>query len=111
MFEETKKVFASVKQHFASESLLENNLKSPQPVKQILTDIDKQKKEITAEIEQIVEIHIDEPGFEQSLETVANKFSQYTKYCKEIYYPAVKKVLTTDELKHINDQLEQKVLS
>jgi vacuolar-type H+-ATPase subunit E/Vma4 len=111
VFEEAKKAFASAKQHFSSASLLESNLKNNEPVKELLSEINRQKKEIMDEIDQIVEIHVDEPGFEQSLETIANKFSQYFQYCKNTYYPAMQKALTADDLKHVSDQLEQKVLS
>ena len=111
VFEEAKKAFSSIKEHFSSESILENNLKNGTAVQSILTEVSKLKKEITAEVEQIVEIHVDEPGFEQSLETIAAKFTQYSQFCKEKFYPAIQKVLSVDELKYINKQMEQKVLS
>ena len=111
IFEEVKKDFALIKEHFAKDSTLENNLKNSNPVKTLLSEASRQRKEITAEIEQIVEIHVDEPGFEQALESIAEKFSQYGKYCKEQFYPAMKKILSADELKHIQEQLEQKIVS
>ena len=111
VFEEAKKAFASIKEHFSSEVLLENNLKNAAPVQSLISEVTKLKKEITAEVEQIVELHVDEPGFEQSLETIAGKFNQYYQYCKEKFYPALQKTLSADELKHINEQMEQKVLS
>ncbi len=111
IFEEVKKEFASAKEHFSKEALLENNLKNAAAVQSILSEVSQRRNEIMNEIEQIVEIHVDEPGFEQSLETIANKYSQYARYCKEKFYPAMKKILSTDELKHINEQLEQKALS
>jgi excinuclease UvrABC nuclease subunit len=111
IFEEAKKAFASVKEHFAREVILESNIKNGQPIQALLTEASKQKKEITAEIESIVEIHVDEPGFEQALEDIAAKYAQYAQYCKDKYYPAIKKILSADDLKHINEQMEQKILS
>jgi hypothetical protein len=111
IFEEAKKAFASIKEHFDKEVILESNIKSSQTVQSLLAEASRQRKEIAAEVDQIVEIHVDEPGFEQSLETMANKYHQYAQYCKEKLYPAIKKILSADELKHINDQIEQKILS
>jgi len=111
VFEEAKNDFTSIKKHFARETLLENNLKNSVPVQNLLSAVSKLRDEITAEVEQIVEIHVDEPGFEQSLETIAKKFSQYAQYCKEKYYPDLKKILSADELKYIQKQLEQNILS
>ncbi len=111
IFEEAKKIFASIKEHFSKDAILENNLKDSGPVANLLAEVSKQRKEITSEVEQIVEIHVDEPGFEQALETIAEKFAQYSQYCKEKFYPAMKKLLSTDELKHIQEQFEQKILS
>ena len=111
VFEEAKKAFASAHKHLAIESILENNLKDPAPVQSVLSELSKLKNEITAELEQIVELHIDEPGFEQSIETIADKFNQYAQFSKQKFYPAMQKIISADDLKRISDQMEQKVLS
>jgi hypothetical protein len=111
VFEEAKKVFESIKNHFAKDTLLENNMKNPKQLENLLSEVAQKRKDITADIEQIVEIHVDEPGFEQSLETIANKYDQYHQYCKDKLYPKMKESLSPDEKKHIEEQLEQKIFS
>jgi len=111
VFEEAKNDFSSIKEHFSRESILENNLKDGKAIQNLLSEVSGLRNEITTEVDEIVEIHVDEPGFEQSLESIAKKFSQYAQYCKEKYYPAMKKILSADELKHIQDQFEQKIYS
>jgi hypothetical protein len=111
VFEEIKNIFESIKKHFAKISILENNLKNPEGIQNILSELNKQRDAITADIEQIVEIHVDEPGFEQSLETIAKKFIQFAQYSKGTFFPEIKKSLTPDDLKHIREQMEQKILS
>jgi hypothetical protein len=99
IFEEAKKAFESIQGHFSRVALLENNLKNPQSMQKVLSDLNKQRDAITADVEQIVEIHVDEPGFEQALEAIGKKFIQYTKYCQDNYFPAVKKNLSAEDLK------------
>ncbi len=111
VFEESKKAFSSVHQHIAQEAIVENNLKNDVAIERVLADATNQKKEITSQLEQIVELHIDEPGYEQSLEIIAKKYKEYVNLCTEQFYPSLKKVISPDELKHISDQLEQKVLN
>ena len=80
-FEEVKQEFQSIEDHFSREALLINNIEQREKVKNLLNEITKQKAEIRSEIEQIVEIHVDELGFEHALRCIANKFSQYALYC------------------------------
>lgn len=108
VFEESKKALALVEAHFSRDALLEQNLKNNGSVKSILDEVQKQREAIDSEIEHIVEIHVDEPGYEQALESIAAKFNQYAKYCHDTFYPAMKKALSADELKHVNEQLEEK---
>jgi hypothetical protein len=111
VFEEAKSMFQAVKDHFAKVAIVENNLKRPEGLTDILSQVNTQRDAITADVEQIVEIHVDEPGFEQSLESIAKKFTQFAQYCKQTFFPTIKKNLSEDDLKHIQQQIDQKVLS
>lgn len=111
IFEEAKSVFQAIKDHFAKVAILENNLKRPEEIKSTLSQLNTLRDSISADVQQIVEIHVDEPGFEQALEQIAKKFSQFTLYSKETFFPAIKKSLSEDDLKHIQQQIDQKVLS
>ncbi len=111
VFEEVKNLFQAIKDHFSKLAILENNLKNPEGLKDILVKLNTLRDSITADVEQIVEIHVDEPGFEQSFEQIAKKFTQFAQYSKETFFPAIKKNLTEDDLKHIQQQIDQRVLS
>ena len=111
IFEEAKNLFQAIKDHFSKLAILENNLKNPEGLKDILSQVNTKRDSITADVEQIVEIHVDEPGFEQAFEQIAKKFTQFAQYNKETFFPAIKKNLSEDDLKHIQQQIDQKVLS
>jgi len=111
IFEEAKNLFQAIKDHFSKIALLENNLKNPENLKDILVQVNTTRDSITEDVEQIVEIHVDEPGFEQSFEQIAKKFNQFVEYNKQTFFPVVKKNLSADDLKHVQQQIDQKVLS
>ncbi len=111
VFEEAKNLFQAIKDHFAKVAILENNLKDPAGLKDLLSQLNTQRDSITADVEQIVEIHVDEPGFEQAFEQIAKKFTQFAQFSKQTFFPAIKKNLSQDDLKHIQQQIDQKVLS
>jgi len=111
IFEEAKNLFQSIKDHFSKVAILENNLKNPNNLKDVLSQLNTLRDSITSDVEQIVEIHVDEPGFEQAFEQIAKKFTQFVLYSKETFFPTIKKQLTEDDFKHIQQQIDQKVLS
>lgn len=111
VFEEAKNLFKSIKDHFAKVAILENNLKNPEGLKDILSQFNTQRDSITSDVEHIVEIHVDEPGFEQAFEQIAKKFTQFAQYSKQTFFPTIKKNLSEEDLKHIQQQIDQKVLS
>ena len=111
VFEETKNALAGVKSHLQKEQLFINNLKDRSGIDRILEEAQKQREAIISEIEQLVMIHVDEPGFEQGLESIGDKFETHRKFCVDTLYPRLKDRLSPADLQHVSDQLEQKVLS
>jgi hypothetical protein len=111
IFEEAKNLFQAIKDHFAKVAIVENNLKNPEGLKNDLIQFNKLRDSITSDVEQIVEIHVDEPGFEQSFEQIAKKFTKFAQYSKDTFFPIIKKNLSAEDLKHIQQQFDQKVLS
>lgn len=110
-FEESKNCFQAMKEHFSKVAILENNLKNPTGIKDLLIKLNTQRDSIKADIDQIVEIHVDEPGFEKSFEQISQKFSDFVWFSKEKFFPAIQKNLSAEDLKHIRQQIDQKVLS
>src|SRR4030095_8795370 len=111
VFEETKNGLAGVKSHFQKEQLLINNLKDRSGSEKIFAEAQKQQEAIVSEIEQLVMIHVDEPGFEQGLEAIRDKFTTQREFVIDTLYPRLKNRLSPADLRHVSDQLEQKVLS
>ncbi|MBX9879436.1 MAG: hypothetical protein K2Y22_13325 [Candidatus Obscuribacterales bacterium] len=51
-----------------------NNLKDESGMHRVLTTFNTQEKQLNSEIENLTMIHVDEPGFEQGLESIAGRF-------------------------------------
>ena len=111
VFEESKNVLGAIKTHFQKEQLLVNNLKDRTGLEHLLSQAEKQQQDIKSEMEQLVMIHVDEPGFEQGLESIENKFADHHKFCMDTFYPRLKSRLTSKGLQSVTAQIEQKVLS
>lgn len=110
VFESTKKSLESIKQHFNKEKLLVNNLKDQDKAKELVDKFTNQEKSINSEIESIVMLHVDEPGFEQELETISAKFEDHRNFCDKEFYPRLEGMLTPEDMKKIDQQLEQIIL-
>lgn len=109
VFEGTKKGLAKIKEHLKKESLLVNNLKDTAGTEEVLAEESKFQQEILSDIDSIVEIHVDEPGFEQALESIASKVSEHCKFTHEKFFPVLKQHLTPSDIAHVQEQLEQEV--
>lgn len=110
VFESTKNSLESIKQHLYKESLLINNLKDEAGMQDLLTEFNQQKNTIVSEIETLVMIHVDEPGFEQGLERIAKQFGEHQIFCEETFYPQMETKMSGEDLRHFNEQLEQAIL-
>jgi len=111
VFEQSKNALAGVKGHFQKEEMVINNLKDQRGLEQPLAEAKKERDAIVSEIEQLVMIHVDEPGFEQGLESIATKFKNHRKFSLEKLYPLLKERLSSSDMHRISEQLEQRVLS
>lgn len=111
IYEETKKSLEGVRQHLKKESLLMSNLKSDEGLENILDEASKKREEMNSEIENLVMIHVDEPGFEQGLDSIAGKLREYNEFCADRLYPELKDHLSEDDVKHVNEQLDDIVMS
>lgn len=111
IFEESKNILQAIKDHFRKEHLLVNNLKDESGMHQVLTTLKKQEKELNSEMENLTMIHVDEPGFEQGLESIEKRFDEHCRFAGKTFYSRVKEKLTAKDLRHVQSQLERKVLS
>jgi hypothetical protein len=110
VFEETKNNLDGLRNLFHKEALLTQNLKDESGMQDILATVDRQRQDILTEADNLVMIHVDEPGFEDGLGAIADKFREHVEYCQNTFYPSVLDRLSPEDRKKINDQLEQKIL-
>jgi hypothetical protein len=110
VFEETKYNLEGLRNLFHKEALLTQNLKDESGMQDMLAKFDKQREDILSEADNLVMIHVDEPGFEDGLESIADKFREHVEYCQNTFYPSVLDRLSPEDRKKINEQLEQKIL-
>lgn len=111
VFEETKKGLEGIRQHLNKETILLQNLKGSDGVEKLLQETDERKGALKDDVDGITQIHVDEPGFEQALESIAGKFRDYNKFTADKLYPSLKKKLSKDDVEHVNQQLEQMIMS
>ena len=113
VFESAKKALESLRLHFYKETLLVNNLKEAQSIRSCVGNAAKQRSCINDDVESIVMIHVDEPesSFEELLNSIFDKLKAYDTYCEKIYYPALLKHLSEEDMGHAREQMDQLVLS
>lgn len=112
IFEQTKKALASLDQHFDKEKLLINNLEGTEyDISNLVADFKEQMAAIKEDMNSLIMIHVDEPGFNQVLQKVAAKFDHFKDFNANTFFPTLKDNLTPDEFRKIDKQFEAQVLS
>lgn len=111
IFEESKNILQAIKDHFKKEHLLVNNLKDESGMHQVLSTLNRQEKALNSEIDNLTMIHVDEPGFEQGLESIAGRFEEHCRFCGKTFFSRVKEKLSANDLRHVQKQLELQLLS
>lgn len=110
-FNEVRKEFESIEDHFYKEVVLLNKVKHKGRMKNLLAAIVKKRIDISSAIEETVNTHEDGLEFEHALKSLSNMFLQYADYCANTFYPALQKQMTREDLNSVSDQLWQKVAS
>lgn len=109
VFEETKRDLDGITSHFHKVSLLLNNLKKARAIDGILAEEKDRQDVIKADLGNLVMIHVDEPGFEQALETILAKFENYLQFCNKVLFPALEERLSKRDFQRVEEQLDQAV--
>jgi RNase adaptor protein for sRNA GlmZ degradation len=105
-FEETKKDIAMLTEHLKKETVVENNVSQSQDMAEQMDKAASQRKEINSSIDNVLMIHVDEAGFKEGLQKIAEKLDLHTNFCTKSYYPLLQQHLSANELQNIEDQLE-----
>jgi|GEM_PF-603144 len=105
-FEETKKDITMLTEHLKKETVLESNVGESADISLEMEQAKAQRKDINSSIDNVLMIHVDEAGFKEGLQKIADKLDAHTDYCVKSYYPLLEKHLSADKLANIQDQLE-----
>lgn len=111
IFEQTKKALASLDEHFNKQKIISNNLADSENLDAARNEFVAQIKAIKQDIDSLIMIHVDEPGFAQVLQSMGSKVDRFLEFCKESFYPALLDNAPEADMKNIQTQLEEKALS
>jgi hypothetical protein len=105
-FEETKKDITMLTEHLKKETVVESNVSEPGEVSEEMSKAALQRKEINSSIDNVLMIHVDEAGFKEGLQKIADKLDEHSNFCTRSYYPLLQQHLSAEQLQNIQDQLE-----
>lgn len=105
-FEETKKDITMLSEHLKKETVVESNVSQSQDMSDVIDKAALQRKGIKSSIDNVLMIHVDEAGFKEGLQKIAEKLDEHTTFCTNSYYPLLQQHLSAHELQNIEDQLE-----
>ncbi len=109
VFEEVKRILDGLKSNFTKENALISTINAD-GLEDLVKEAEKHREDIKADAENLCMIHVDEPGFEQGLETLAYKFERHKEFCENTLFPRLKEHATDKELESIANQLDAVVL-
>jgi hypothetical protein len=110
VFDETKRVLEGLKRSFQKENALMSTIHEVDGISDLIKEAEMHREEMKADAENLCMIHVDEPGFEQGLETLAYKFERHREFCEKTLFPHLKEHTAPEELERIADQLDAVVL-
>lgn len=111
-FESVKQSIASINAHIEKKnSLLVSTFRGDDRMGDIVEKWDDYTKQLHELIDNLVMIHVDEPGFEQLLIRLSQNVDNMIRFCRGEMYPAVRELVSEDDLANINRRLDQMVLS
>jgi|GEM_PF-1106728 hypothetical protein len=112
VFANVKAVIDLIRNHIhQKENLVLSRVQSKEGVEDIAKRFYELRTEIDETIDNLVMIHVDEPGFEQLLEKLAQQFKNVVKLSQEELFPAVESMASQDEIQEINTQLTRLLAS
>ena len=111
IFEDTKRELKAINKHFQQQTLLFTRADKNGRVSSLKTATDKAQESIKSEIDNLVMIHVDEPGFEQGLEDIAEDFNCYRQFSEGTLYPELEKILDKDTIDSVEKQIENENLT
>jgi len=111
-FEEIKKIINALGIHVRNkETLLTNNLKSTNGIEPVLEKSVQERKAIDDEIDNLTQLHVDEPGFKAGLDKLLHVVTEHNRFCETEFFPKLGARLSSNDMEHIQQQMDQIVMS
>lgn len=112
VFANVKAVIDLIRKHIhQKENLVLSRVQSKSGIKGIVKRFYELRTKIDVTIDNLVMIHVDEPGFEQLLEKLATQFKEVVRLSQDELFPAVEQMASKDEIREINNQLTRMLAS
>lgn len=112
VFANVKAAIDLIRNHIhRKENLVLGRVQSKEGLEDIVKRFYQLRTEIDETIDNLVMIHVDEPGFEQLLEKLAAQFKNVVRLSQEELFPAIEKAASQDEIREINTQLTRLLAS
>ena len=110
IFEETKRALQGLRANFQKENALLSTIHNTDGIEGIIAQAELERAEIKGDVDNLCMIHVDEPGFEQGLKTIADKFERHCEFCKTTLFPLLEAHAYPHELQSINNQIDSMIL-
>ncbi|MCC6978125.1 MAG: hypothetical protein IT343_07375 [Candidatus Melainabacteria bacterium] len=110
VFEETKRVLDGLNGNFKKENAVISTITDIDGMEDIIAEAERHRNEMKADAENLCMIHVDEPGFEQGLQILADKFERHREFCAKTLFPRLREHAEPEELESIADQLDAVIL-
>jgi hypothetical protein len=110
VFEETKRVLDGLRCNFKKEAALINTIHNIEGMEEVIEEAERHRRDINSAADNLCMIHIDEPGFEQGLESLASRFERHREFCENTLFPMLQEHASPEELQRVADQLDAVVL-
>lgn len=111
VFEESKKGLNLIQAYFDAEAPLINDIKSMSQASDLLAKAATHKDSLKSKTDNLVMIHVDEPGFEQGLEDILAQLGEYHEFGRSELFPTIRKLISESHLRTINNQTENHIFS
>lgn len=112
VFANVKAAIDLIRKHIhQKENLVLARVQSKSGLEDIVKRFYQLRTEIDETIDNLVMIHVDEPGFEQLLEKLGQQFKNVVRFSQEEMFPAIERSASQDEIREINTQLTRMLAS
>lgn len=112
VFANVKAAIDLIRKHIhQKENLVLARVQSKSGIEGIVKRFYDLRTEIDETIDNLVMIHVDEPGFEQLLEKLATQFKEVVRLSQDELFPAVEQMASQEEIREINTQLTRMLAS